>query len=879
MNTIKTFEYGSTWLKADFHLHTQKDKEFQFSGNENSFIAAYIENLKRANIQIGIITNHNKFETGEFRALRKKAKKEEIFLLPGVELSIKDGKNGIHALVVFSEEWLNNNESKNFINDFLNLTFAGQSNYHNENARSNHDIPETIRELDKFAKDYFIIFAHVEANNGLWGGLSGGRIRELGKNESFRKRTLGFQNVLTHNVSDRVCRAKVQKWLGEWYLAEVQGSDCKRVDQINQGKSCYLKIGEFTFEAVKYALIDYKNRISEKKMISSHSHILSICFEGGTVDGKNIKFSPELNVLIGIRGSGKSSILEAIRYTLGIPFGEKAMDRKYKEALIGHIFGSGGKAIVRAVDQHGQIFEIRRILNHQPEVFIHKKVQPGISIRETILNKPVYFGQKDLSSSGEGFEKDLVEKLVGEKLYDIRGKIEQQKQIVNDSVDRLLKLSNVEIQIKEYEAKQQDAEFHLKKYNAYGVEEKLQKQVDFESDSRKIRQIIDFSETYLNELSELINRFEDDLKNQKIYKSKQNSKFFTEFFTVYDKILTAFDSVKNGFADGSADFNALKVKQSEFEETKKSLKEEFAGVERSLATELKAAGAQAIRSDEFLRLNKVVAQAKVMLKSLNHQQTKKLDTDNELIEAISKLNGLWHKEYKAIKSELEKVNETQNALKVTSKYKENKEAFFAYMKDMFKGSHIRANTLQTLTNKYSDFGNMYNDFANVLSQIGGATELFSGYFNENLKALLTFQVPNQFVIKYHHKELKYHSLGQRASALILFVLSQKENSVIIIDQPEDDLDNQTIFEDVIKLVRTLKHRTQFIFATHNANIPVLGDSEQIHSCFYSDDKILLKSGSIDSPVLQKEIVDIMEGGQEAFNRRKEIYRIWKPQNY
>jgi ABC-type enterochelin transport system ATPase subunit len=123
--------------------------------------------------------------------------------------------------------------------------------------------------------------------------------------------------------------------------------------------------------------------------------------------------------------------------------------------------------------------------------------------------------------------------------------------------------------------------------------------------------------------------------------------------------------------------------------------------------------------------------------------------------------------------------------------------------------------------------------------------------------------------------LKHHSLGQRASALILFVLSQRENDVIIIDQPEDDLDNQTIYEDVIKLIRSMKSNTQFIFATHNANFPVLGDAEQGISCSYSDDTISVTSGSIDCPDLQQEIVDIMEGGEEAFNRRKKIYGIWK----
>jgi chromosome segregation protein len=100
------------------------------------------------------------------------------------------------------------------------------------------------------------------------------------------------------------------------------------------------------------------------------------------------------------------------------------------------------------------------------------------------------------------------------------------------------------------------------------------------------------------------------------------------------------------------------------------------------------------------------------------------------------------------------------------------------------------------------------------------------------------------------------------------------NDVLIIDQPEDDLDNQTIYEDVIKLIRNLKPQTQFVFATHNANFPVLGDAEQILACSYSDDSVHVNSGSIDCPTPQQEIVDIMEGGEEAFRQRRRRYEIW-----
>ena len=103
----------------------------------------------------------NKFDLDEFKTLQKIALKEEIFLLPGIELSVKDGKSGIHTLVIFNDDWVRNNENKNYINDFLGLTFAGQSNYENANARSNHNILQTITELEKLGRDYFLLFANT----------------------------------------------------------------------------------------------------------------------------------------------------------------------------------------------------------------------------------------------------------------------------------------------------------------------------------------------------------------------------------------------------------------------------------------------------------------------------------------------------------------------------------------------------------------------------------------------------------------------------------------------------------------------------------------------------------------------------------------------
>ena len=69
------FENGLQYVRADFHLHTCKDKEFVYSGEQNSFVNNYVSKLKLANINVGIITNHNKFDKDEYNAIRRSAKK------------------------------------------------------------------------------------------------------------------------------------------------------------------------------------------------------------------------------------------------------------------------------------------------------------------------------------------------------------------------------------------------------------------------------------------------------------------------------------------------------------------------------------------------------------------------------------------------------------------------------------------------------------------------------------------------------------------------------------------------------------------------------------------------------------------------------------
>ena len=73
MGTV--FAQGAQWVRADFHLHTRADREFKYTGDDNFYNSNYVNALEKAGIQLGVITNHNKFDFEEFKALRKTAQK------------------------------------------------------------------------------------------------------------------------------------------------------------------------------------------------------------------------------------------------------------------------------------------------------------------------------------------------------------------------------------------------------------------------------------------------------------------------------------------------------------------------------------------------------------------------------------------------------------------------------------------------------------------------------------------------------------------------------------------------------------------------------------------------------------------------------------
>ena len=777
-------------------------------------------------------------------------------------MTVKEGANGIHTLIVFNpEEWLEN--GNNHIQTFLTAAFATISNPENRNTKSIFDLKNVFDQLDAYGRDYFIVFAHVDQNSGLFSECRGGLLESLAGFAPFRHRVLGLQKSRTRDNL-----GKFEKCCG--YLpALVEGSDPKSISDIGKGDRCtYLKIGEYSYAAIKFALQDYRDRVSESVPDNKHGFIESISFQGGKFDGQTIMFSRELNTLIGIRGSGKSSILEAVRYVLGLT---AQMDKDYKESLVKNVFGSGGKATLNVIDKHGKHYSVSRILGERINVL--DETGNDLNINPISLFDGVqYFGQKDLSSSAD-HENGLLEKLISGRI----GQPSNLDNCVNElikTVERLLDVSKIPQQMTEVTTQQTELEHKLSIFEEKGVADKLKKQSGYATDTAKLDAVKNRIDTVLRDIRTAFSKNSVVSSALDGYSSDFNKDIFGDVSIVLSSIDAQLAQIGSCIVEIEKQRSGMDDLISRLKERIDSLADEFAEIKREIKDDT-------LDVDSFVKMTAELQKTKEKLKQLSEEASSKSKIEASFTKATRERNEALLATYNAYKAETERINQNQTELKIEITFKGDREGFKAQLKNDFKGTGISDIKYQAICDSFTDYAAIIEDWivcdGSKLKGIvtPGEYVKLEDKLRGQYEELLNRQVENKVDIYYHGKLLRQHSIGQRASALILFILTQDDNDIIFIDQPEDDLDNKVIYDEVITAIAQKKPYMQFIFATHNANIPVLGDSERVLVVEFQESRIDVAQGNIDLDSTHKQIVDIMEGGKEAFDKRQLIYTSWR----
>lgn len=260
------------------------------------------------------------------------------------------------------------------------------------------------------------------------------------------------------------------------------------------------------------------------------------------------------------------------------------------------------------------------------------------------------------------------------------------------------------------------------------------------------------------------------------------------------------------------------------------------------------------------------------------------DILSELIDTFQYYKNLHEKTFS--KSNWE---ESFNLLTIKTEYETSKE----YWKDIYET--LNGNSLRSYP-EYTE---------EIIPNIDNIKKLFNFILTRKIKLRSTHSIPevlkrflkNPFILKYKINEkgndINYMSEGNRSFVLLELLIHLNDNKYpIIIDQPEDDLDNRSIYEDLVKFLREKKKDRQIIVATHNANIVVGADSENIivanqHGIGtenINDRKFNYKNGGLENKDIsgtdtlgkkniQEHICEILEGGKEAFEIRRKKYNL------
>lgn len=150
---------------------------------------------------------------------------------------------------------------------------------------------------------------------------------------------------------------------------------------------------------------------------------------------------------------------------------------------------------------------------------------------------------------------------------------------------------------------------------------------------------------------------------------------------------------------------------------------------------------------------------------------------------------------------------------------------------------------------------------------------------ESFARLISFLPEDDLQVSYRPENAKKFiplsnaSAGQKTTAILTFLLAYGK-SPLLLDQPEDDLDNKLVYDLIVTRLKRAKANRQIIVVTHNANIPVNGDAEYIISMDSESDIINTKyEGTMDDENIRKEICDVMEGTKDAFEMRAKKYHF------
>lgn len=722
-----------------------------------------------------------------------------------------------------------------------------------------------------------------------------------------------------------------QDWKRIRPIATLMSSDNKKLIEVDENgkprtnsigyRYSWIKMSEPSIESLRQAFLDHESRIILPEDVSTDIHPATRTKQAQiqSISIKNVKFladqeihfSPNMNCVIGGRGSGKSTLLEYLRIIFGknknYDLDKDTIDRikrvedtlnadnaelevcwKSADGVVDHIVWANGSPAVlnRELPDPETFFinlPIRFYSQQQLNRLTESKMDDG-SIRQA----------QRLLELLDGFTKNELDELDDQE--------RKLKLRIKDTFNNLRKAKNQNKELKRLKQEHQELDLQWKARSE--IQEDARRHQLLKSESRYLEGLVGTPGKQFSDVTSLAKTIAASHLAFTVGDSPHEA-WFKQFD---NEVKNAKDKLAKIICEAVKQFNstieALKIDDPEWANIQVEL--EQADVKFREACESKGLTTDDVGHLQEISKSRSKKQNEIDETTAEIQRLKDAAGDPEVL--MQQLHQIWKDQYQlriqaaGRANDLAVLNEgDQRFIEVSANYQQDIKNFRALWQgfapsdgrtrlgknwdgqgqklyDLFVAHDSPDSPWQLLYERLSaEDGSVGSDFGET------SNELYQHIMNnlEEWEKLRCSRVQDTVDMKLFRADgtiagsIAEGSLsdGQRNTAALALLLAQ-EGGPLVIDQPEDELDSNFVFNELIPMLRRVKVKRQIIMATHNANLPVNGDSELVYAFEAKEGcGVALAQGGLDQSAVTKAVLDIMEGTEEAFRRRREKYNF------
>jgi ABC-type Mn2+/Zn2+ transport system ATPase subunit len=918
---------GNRWYKTDLHLHTPASRCFK---DQNVTPEQWVNRCLEQNLDVVAVTDHN---TGAYiDSIKEASINTPLTVFPGVEVTC--GESKVHILVIFDkdkgtqfvEDFLLSIgiERNAFATSEAYTPLSSIDLIKKVDEKGGIAIPAHIDEFNGLCE-----IAHINRvellNSTLINGVQVVHKMFLSNNianleiertlEEYYSRSIGEETYKKWKVTAQLAKSHNKSILTFSDNPDSQGDSRHGLWGIGNRFTWIKMDEESSFESLRQALLLPEHRIRNDFMSESapynypDSWIKSLKVNNTELNENEVEFcfNPQMTTIIGGRGTGKSSLLRFIRGVFNKITDLKGLSNLSeeqqnffkvkqnddgvlkKESILEMVivrFGKEFKVYLSDFNKNGPETVLVYEYDNNQQEFLPLESRDILSIFniDIFSQKQIFEIAKKPNALRERIDNPIKEiSIIKEELNNIKSKyleqsfkvrriklsIERKHKLIaeiNDKKEQIssFKESGFESLIGEY--KNYNSQFSELKtlINQLSQKEVLIKTVAEQLELKEVPKTDNITSAFKEEVDLIINEtLEQYIKIQSLvedaqtrttkliheYKDKLNQ---TEWSQNYSRIKSDFETTKNDLSEkGITDLSKLQSVTDELTSLEDSLKS-IIELEDTLESEIEK---QKEIRDEFIEKRKEIT-------------TKRREFINSVISDEDN-----------IKIEIKPYRDSQNFKGLFRSIIQKETGYDDDINKIVQSCFTGGDVISNIARLVNEFKNIRGKTSSNLELGGRMINVIKGLNEEQIDELTLLIPEDEIGVKYKpngsssFRVLTNASAGQKTSAILTFLLSFGENP-LLLDQPEDDLDNHLIYDLIVERLKRTKERRQIVVVSHNANIPVNGDSEWV-ICMDSEASgiSLLCSGAVEDGAVKREICDVMEGGENAFKLRARRYNI------